>query len=79
MLDYEAVVWRGDTIHEQSPIPGDAIGAAVAVNDKNQIVGFSGVFGSGVGIEPIFMHAVLWKGDTTTDLGNLGGAFNNIA
>lgn len=79
VLDYEAVVWRGNTIHELSPVPGDAIGAAIAVNNSGQIVGGTGMCGSGPGIGPTFMHAVLWKNHLPTDLGNLGGAFNNVA
>jgi len=79
VLDYQAVVWRGDTIHELSPIPGDAIGGAIAVNDNGRIVGGTGMCGSGPGIGPVFMHAVVWKNYSPTDLGNLGGAFNNVA
>lgn len=79
VLDYEAVVWRGNTIEELSPVAGDAIGAALAVNDNGQIAGSTGMCGSGPGIGPIFMHAVLWKNQVPTDLGNLGGAFNNVA
>lgn len=79
VLDYEAVYWHANTIHELSPVPGDAIGGALAVNDNGQIVGSTGMCGSGPGIVPIFMHAVLWKNHLPTDLGNLGGAFNNVA
>lgn len=79
VLDYQAVVWRGDAIHELSPVLGDAIGAAIAVNDNGQIVGGTGMCGSGPGIGPVFMHAVVWKNYSPTDLGNLGGAFNNVA
>jgi probable HAF family extracellular repeat protein len=79
VLDYEAVVWWANTIHELSPVPGDAIGAALAVSDNGQIVGGTGMCGSGPGIGPVLMHAVLWKNHTPTDLGNLGGALNNVA
>ena len=79
VLDYEAVVWRGNTIHGLLPVPNDAIGAALAVNDNGQIVGGTGMCGSGPGIGPVLMHAVLWKNHTPTDLGNLGGTFNNVA
>jgi len=79
VLDYQAVVWRGDTIHELTPISGDAIGVAIAVNDNGQIVGGTGMCGSGPGIGPAFIHAVVWKNHLPTDLGNLGGAFNNVA
>jgi probable HAF family extracellular repeat protein len=79
VLDYQAVVWRGNTIHELSPVLGDAIGAAIAVSDNGQIVGGTGMCGSGPGIGPVFMHAVVWKNYSPTDLGNLGGVFNNVA
>jgi probable HAF family extracellular repeat protein len=73
------VVWRGDGIRELPPVPGDAIGAALAVNDSGQIVGGSGMCGSGPGIGAVFTHAVLWKNHSPTDLGSLGGALNNVA
>jgi probable HAF family extracellular repeat protein len=81
VLDYEAAVWRGNTIHELPPVPGsgDAIGAALAVNDNGQIAGGTGMCGSGPGMGPIFVHAVLWNQDSPIDLGGLGGAFNNVA
>jgi probable HAF family extracellular repeat protein len=79
VLDYEAVVWRGNTIHELLPVPGDAIGAALAVNDNGQIAGGTGMCGSGPGGNPVFMHAVVWKTHSPTDLGSLGGSFNNVA
>ena len=79
VLDYQAVLWRGNAIHKLPPISGDAIGAAIAVNDYGQIVGGTGMCGSGPGIGPVFVHAVLWRNHSPTDLGNLGGAFNNVA
>jgi probable HAF family extracellular repeat protein len=79
VLDYEAVVWQGQSIDELSPVPGDAIGAALAVNDNDQVVGASGSCGSGPGLMPGFMHAVLWTNHSPIDLGNLGGAYNNVA
>jgi probable HAF family extracellular repeat protein len=79
VLDYEAVLWQGDTVHELPPVPGDVVGAAIAVNDSDQVVGGTGMCGSGPGIGPVVMHAVLWRNHSPTDLGNLGGAFNNVA
>lgn len=80
-LDYEAVTWdpKEDTIHQLPAFSADAIGAALAVNDKDQVVGGSGACGSGPGLGPIFFHAVLWQNDSVTELGNLGGALNNVA
>lgn len=79
VLGYKAVVWRGGAIHELPLVAGDASGAAIAANDRNQVVGESGMCGSGIGLGPIPVHAVLWQNGTITDLGNLGGAVNNIA
>lgn len=79
VLDYKPVVWRRGSIHELPLVAGDAIGAAIAVNDINQVVGASGMCGSGPGLGPIPVHATLWQGGSLTDLGNLGGAVNNIA
>lgn len=79
VLDYKPVIWRGGRIHEFPVVAGDAIGAALAINDSNQVVGASGMCGSGPGIGPIPVHALLWQNGSLTDLGNLGGAVNNIA
>lgn len=79
VLDYKPVVWRGGSIHELPLVAGDAIGAAIAVNDRNQVVGASGMCGSGPGLGPIPVHATLWQNTSVTDLGNLGGAVNNVA
>jgi probable HAF family extracellular repeat protein len=79
VLDYEAVVWREGAIHELPMVTGDAIGAAVGVNDNNHVVGGTGMCGNGPGIGAIYVHAVLWQNNSVTDLGNLGGAVNNAA
>jgi probable HAF family extracellular repeat protein len=79
VLDYKPVVWRGDVIHELPVVAGDAIGGVLALNDNNQMVGASGMCGSGPGLGPIPVHALLWQNDSATDLGSLGGAINNIA
>jgi len=79
VLDYKAVTWLAGRIHELPAFRGDAIAATVGVNDNNQVVGGSGNCGSGVGISPIFVHAILWQKDSVTDLGNLGGSINNVA
>ena len=79
VLDWEAVVWgpKLGEIHELPPFSGDTIAGAVAVNDRGQVVGGSGFCGP-VG-SAVSAHAVLWQNGSPSDLGNLGGAINNIA
>jgi len=48
LLDYKPVVWHVGTIHELPVEAGDAIGGALAINDNNQVVGASGMCGSGL-------------------------------
>jgi probable HAF family extracellular repeat protein len=81
VLDYEAAIWdaREGTIHSLPALPGDVTGAAIGVNDNDQVVGGSGMCGGGPGIYPVFLHAVLWQEGTVTDLGSLGGVLNNAA
>jgi len=79
VLDYKPVVWHGGTIHELPVLAGDAIGAVLAVNDHNELVGTSGMCGSGPALGPIPVHALLWQNGSVTDLGSVGGAVNNIA
>ena len=60
----------------------DAEGMANSINDRGQVVGTSG---SCAAFNPIFLynfqplHALLWQNGTATDLGTLGGVFNNFA
>jgi probable HAF family extracellular repeat protein len=84
VLDWVPVVW-GPTyghVHEL-PLPtGDNVGAADAINDEGQAVGGSGSCGLAAGPGPSFgdiEHALLWQGGPPIDLGNLGGAVNNVA
>ena len=79
VLDYKPVIWRGGAIQELPVVTGDVIGAAIGVNDNNQVVGGTGMCGSGPALGPIAVHAVLWQNNFATDLGNLGGAVNSIA
>ena len=74
VLDYKPVVWHGGTIHELPVVAGDVVGGVLGVNDHNQMVGASGMCGSGPALGPIAVHAVLWQNGSVTDLGSLGGA-----
>jgi probable HAF family extracellular repeat protein len=78
ILDFGAVIWGPEPgqIQELPVLPGDAIAAAIAINEKGQVVGTSGIcvvptsFAGGV-------HAVLWQNGSVIDLGGFGGAMNN--
>jgi probable HAF family extracellular repeat protein len=83
---YEAVVWSlgpdGTPFISQQlpPIAGDTVSFAVEIDQHGNAVGASGPCAS---IGGIAAHAVLWRGGRrggqAIDLGNLGGAMNNIA
>jgi len=79
VLDWEAVVWGPEEgeIHELPPFPGDSIAAAVAINDKGQVVGGSGPICGPVSTAGS-LHAVLWQDGSVTDLGSFGGTMNNV-
>jgi len=79
IFDFKAAVWEPEhsEIHEFPPLPGDAISAALGINDRSQVVGASGVCGTPSGT--IAIHAVLWQRNTVADLGSLGGVMNNLA
>jgi len=78
VLDFKAVIWgpKAGQIQELPVIPGDSIGAALAINDKGQVVGTSGIC-----FVPISFagaaHAVLWQNGSVIDLGGFGGVMNN--
>jgi probable HAF family extracellular repeat protein len=77
----DAVIWgpKLNEIHILPPFPGDPIGVAVAINDKAEVVGLSGVCeGPGLFLTG-GVHAVLWRHGKVTDLGNLGGNLGNNA
>jgi probable HAF family extracellular repeat protein len=74
VLQFQAVIWSPDgTIQQQlSPLGDDPDSAAVAINDKGQVVGISGLCDQAVGRFSA-RHAVLWEDGTATDLGSFGG------
>ena len=73
VLQFKAVVWEPDGRTVQLPgYRGDPDQAAVAINDKGQIVGVSGICGTAVGALSA-KHALLWDHGKVTNLGDLGG------
>ena len=73
VLRFHPVTWGpGSDQPEALPLfPGDTSGAATAINNKGQIVGISGICDQAVGRRSA-KHALLWDGNSMTDLGNLG-------
>ena len=85
VLQFKPVMWAGGKIHELVTLDGDRDGAAFAINDRGQVAGASGqcsAFNPNLLENLLPLHALLWQGDTVTDLGNLGGTgqgFGNLA
>lgn len=80
VLDYQAVVWGPgpNQFRQLTPLPGDTVSMALAINDAGQVVGVSGGCGNTVtGFGTAGPHAVLWGVDGTPhDLGSFGGSSN---
>lgn len=73
-LGFVGAVWDtrdGDRIDDLPPLPGDTASAGVAVNDRGQIVGISGICSNAVGGFSA-RAAVMWEDGAPRDLGNLG-------
>ena len=62
----------GNEIQELPLFPGDSSGSATAINDKDQIVGISGICDQAVGRRSA-IHAVIWENGNVTNLGDIGG------
>lgn len=74
VLQFLPVVW-GPGKDQRRALPllaGDSSGAAVAINNRGQVVGISGACDQAVG-RFTARHAVLWDGNQTIALGDLGG------
>jgi probable HAF family extracellular repeat protein len=75
-LEFKPVVWQIGDVRELPTYPGDPDGNAHAINDSGQAAGGSGVCAA---FNPIWLtnlqplHALLWEGGKTIDLGSLGG------
>ncbi len=79
VLDFEAVVWapKSRRARQLPPLKGDVIGGAVAINDRGDVVGGSGMCAP---ISPaIGAHALLWRHGKPIDLGGFGGKTSNLA
>ena len=80
--EFKPVVWSHTGAIQQLPTGNNAEGVAFSINDSGQVVGASGDCAP---FNPLWLfnlvpaHALLWNGGVPTDLGNLGGAFNNLA
>ena len=74
VLQFLPVIWGPDgQIQSQlPPLAGDPDGAAVAINNKHQVVGISGICDQAVG-RFTAAHMVLWDNGVATEIPNLGG------
>lgn len=74
VLQFRAALWGpgADDMKELPPLVGDSASAAVAINDRGQVVGISGDCGYAVGAFSA-KHAVIWEDGKPTNIGNLGG------
>jgi probable HAF family extracellular repeat protein len=73
VLQFKPVVWGPDD-HDIRALPlisGDTSGAATAINDRDQVVGISGICDQAVG-RYTAIHAVMWQNNTVINLGSLG-------
>lgn len=79
VLQYVPTVWNihSGQLQQLPTLSGDPDGAAVAINQRNQIVGISGPCGDDDGMGA--RHAVLWQNGTVMNLGNFGGQYFNTA
>jgi probable HAF family extracellular repeat protein len=81
IYQFKPAIWIANFV-QALPTGSDPDGTALSVNDLGQAVGTSG---SCAPFNPIWLfnlnpaHALLWQNGNATDLGNLGGAFNNMA
>ena len=79
VLQFKPVFWDTDNANKIHELPlgfGDTSGAAIAINDRNQIVGISGICDQAIGRRTA-KHAVLWQDDKIINLGNLGARWWN--
>jgi probable HAF family extracellular repeat protein len=81
VFDIGATLWnRGTNLVTQLPaLPGDIVAAAIAVNDRGDVVGASGPTCGSPSFQ-LLAHPVLWpKHGSPIGLQTLGGAYNSTA
>jgi probable HAF family extracellular repeat protein len=66
------VIWTNGRVHQLAVPAGDTGGSANAINNLGQATGATGDC-----LTTPQLHAVLWKNGKVTELGNLGGVYNN--
>jgi probable HAF family extracellular repeat protein len=71
-FQFKPFIWQKGKMEELPTFAADPDGAALAINNGGQGVGFSGNCTTNI-------HALLWQNGNATDLGNLGGRMNNSA
>lgn len=80
VFDFHAALWRGGPSQDLLPLSGDAVSAALGINDQDVAAGGSGFCGSTSALGfALSLHAVIWRNGSPTNLGSLGGQFNNVA
>ncbi len=80
VFDFHGGLWKDGRVQNLYPLSGDAVSAAFAINDWDVAAGGSGFCGSTSVLGfALSLHAVIWRNGSPTDLGSLGGQFNNVA
>jgi probable HAF family extracellular repeat protein len=78
---FKPVIWYDQWVAEL-PTGSDPEGVAFSINQRGQAVGATGACAA---FSPVWLfnlnpvHAMLWQDGKAVDLGNLGGAMNNLA
>jgi probable HAF family extracellular repeat protein len=81
VFDFHGALWKEGRVQDLAPLPGDIGSAAMAINDLDVAAGGSGPICASLGVQGFALstHAVIWRHGSPTNLGSLGGLFNNIA
>ena len=69
VFQFKPVLWIKGRVRELPTFPGDPVGIAFGINSWGQATGYSGNCTAA-------FHALLWQNGKATDLGNLGGIYN---